>query len=195
MSIKRVTGQQGLPNGPYRRLRLTYRPDFNPDALPKGDGPEGLADYNLVTMSDFKKNPAFYLVHSGHVPVVISRYGQMQGILLSIATYNKLLAVMRGLRKELAELRVVLSQLDPEYRKRIEPEDSKNSVNEAAPRWPLIGSVPYRTVRMRADEPIVANWRDEDELVEEWNFEEGDGFQGEFENRPALFPSEIETWD
>lgn len=140
----RKTGITGLPYERFRPLRHDYRPDFNPDGIAASPLDGEVADYNSVTMSEFKSNPSHYLLHSAHVPVVISRYGRLQGILMSIQAYNNLLARIRELRTALAETSNLLSQVNPALRGFVQTRLPEFESVSTAPRWPLIGSAPSR---------------------------------------------------
>ena len=121
--------------------------DSRSSACPR---PEDLLDYNVVRMSEFKDNPGKFLLQTNDVPVAISRYGHVAGILLTIKTFNDLLAKMRNQSALIRDLASMLEQYAPGVVELNAVVPARFLHRKDYPKWPLLGHEPRKERVARA---------------------------------------------
>jgi hypothetical protein len=106
--------------------------------------PDTLHDYNIVCMTEFKQNPSAYMLRTGSVPLAITRYGRIDGMLLTVTAYNELIAKIRDLRAELAEYQQLLETTDPELADFNKNRPRETMPTKPMPNWPMFKQLPRR---------------------------------------------------
>jgi hypothetical protein len=106
--------------------------------------PDTLHDYNIVCMTEFKQNPSAYMLRTGSVPLAITRYGRIDGMLLTVTAYNELIAKIRDLRAELAEHQQLLQTTYPELADFNKERPRETMATKPMPNWPMFKQLPRR---------------------------------------------------
>jgi hypothetical protein len=139
------------PSGKNKWRPSDYRHDRSVPLKIKGTDQElkpsveVLHDYNLVAMSDFKQNPSAYLLRTEMVPLAISRYGRIEGMLMTVTAFNGFIETIRSLKAELAELRQLIQQTNPDLAKLNAHRPRETAATSNRPVWPMFNHLPARS--------------------------------------------------
>lgn len=129
-------------NSPKNRAKDGSASEAEPGANQNRPADE-LYDYNIVAMSEFKQNPSAYLLRSKDIPVAITRYGRIDGLLLTVQSYNVLLERIRNLKADISEARHLLETVSPGLVNLLDA-NQKATESWPLPNWPMFRQLPRR---------------------------------------------------